>query len=84
MGLVFVFAIWMLHATAISVFEQRLLLQTTVIGVIANTGLNVWLIPRYGRDGAAIATVAGEALTLVLLVVGLRKIWAGKKKGDPA
>ncbi len=73
-GLIFVFAIWLLHATAISVFEQRLLLTTTVIGVVANTALNLWLIPRYGRDGAAWATVLGEALTLVLLLAGLRRV----------
>jgi O-antigen/teichoic acid export membrane protein len=73
-GLIFVFAIWLLHATAISVFEQRLLLTTTVIGVAANTALNLWLIPRYGREGAAWATVLGEALTLVLLLAGLRGV----------
>ena len=73
-GLVFVFAIWLLHATAISVFEQRLLLTTTVIGVAANTALNLWLIPRFGREGSAWATVLGEALTLILLVGGLRGV----------
>jgi len=73
-GLIFVFAIWLLHATAISVFEQRLLLTTTVIGVVANTALNLWLIPRYGREGAAWATVLGEALTLGLLLTGLRGV----------
>jgi O-antigen/teichoic acid export membrane protein len=73
-GLIFVFAIWLLHATAISVFEQRLLLKTTVIGVAANTALNLWLIPRFGREGAAWATVLGEALTLVLLLAGLRGV----------
>jgi O-antigen/teichoic acid export membrane protein len=73
-GLIFVFAIWLLHATAISVFEQRLLLTTTVIGVVANTALNLWLIPRYGREGAAWATILGEALTLLLLIAGLRGV----------
>lgn len=81
-GLVFVFAIWLLHATAISVFEQRLLLKTTVIGVAANTALNLWLIPRYGRDGAAWATVLGEALTLALLVIGLRHVWRTTARGE--
>jgi O-antigen/teichoic acid export membrane protein len=81
-GLIFVFAIWLLHATAISVFEQRLLLKTTVIGVAANTALNLWLIPRYGRDGAAWATVLGEALTLALLVIGLRRVWMTTARDD--
>lgn len=74
-GLVFIYAIWILHAAAISVFGQQLMLRTTVIGVVANTAMNLWWIPRYGRDGAAWATVGGEALTLVLLAIGLRHIW---------
>ena len=74
-GLVFIFTIWILHAAAISVFGQQLMLRTTIIGVIANTGMNLWWIPRYGRDGAAWATVGGEALTLVLLAIGLRHVW---------
>jgi O-antigen/teichoic acid export membrane protein len=57
---------------AISVFKERLLLMTTSIGAAVNAGLNLWLIPHYGRDGAALATVVGEMLTLTLLVWGLR------------
>src|SRR5438093_7572702 len=63
-GLVFVFVIWILHAAALSVFKERLLLTTTTIGAIANAGLNLFLIPRSGRNGAALATVPAEALTL--------------------
>jgi O-antigen/teichoic acid export membrane protein len=74
-GLVFIYAIWILHAAAISVFGQQLMLRTTIIGVIANTAMNLWWIPRYGRDGAAWATVGGEALTLALLAIGLRHVW---------
>jgi PST family polysaccharide transporter len=73
LGLGFVFAIWILHALAISVFEERRLFQTTVIGAIANILLNFWLIPRFGRNGAAIATVAGEALTMCVLWMFLRR-----------
>jgi len=77
LGLGPVFAIWILHAVAISVFRERLLLTTTSIGAIVNAGLNLWLIPRYGRDGAALATVAGEVLTLTLLLWGLRPaLWS--------
>jgi O-antigen/teichoic acid export membrane protein len=71
-GLPFVFVIWILHAVAISVFRERLLLMTTLIGAGLNAALNLVLIPRYGRDGAALATVIGEALTLTLLAVQLR------------
>ena len=72
LGLAPVFLIWILHAVALSVFKERLLLSTTSVGAIVNAGLNLWLIPRYGRDGAAAATVAGEVLTLTLLLWGLR------------
>ena len=72
-GLGFVFVIWVLHAVALSVFRERLLFTTTVIGAVVNTGLNVFLIPRYGRNGAALATALGELVTLVLLLWGLRR-----------
>jgi O-antigen/teichoic acid export membrane protein len=78
LGLAPVFAIWILHAVALSVFKERLLLRTTVVGAIANAGLNLVLIPRYGRNGAALATVCGEGLTLALLLWGLRQTLFGR------
>jgi O-antigen/teichoic acid export membrane protein len=71
-GLAFVFVIWILHAVALSVFQERLLLKTTAIGAVLNVALNLYLIPRHGRDGAALATVLGELLTMLLLFWGLR------------
>ena len=38
------------------------------IGAIANIGLNVVLIPRYGALGSAWATVATEVLTMMLML----------------
>jgi O-antigen/teichoic acid export membrane protein len=73
-GLPFVFAIWILHAIAISVFEERWLFRTTLVGSVANIGLNFYLIPTYGRDGAAAATVLGELLSMGILLWALRKI----------
>jgi O-antigen/teichoic acid export membrane protein len=73
-GLPFVFAIWMLHAIAISVFEERWLFRTTLVGSVANIGLNFYLIPLYGRDGAATATVLGELLSMAVLVWALRRV----------
>lgn len=72
-GLPFVFAIWILHAVAISVFEERWLFRTAVVGTLANVGLNFYLIPPYGRNGAAAATVLGELLSLVVLLWALRR-----------
>jgi O-antigen/teichoic acid export membrane protein len=70
-GLPIVFAIWILHATAISIDRERLLLQTAVVGLIVNFGLNLYVIPHYGPVGAAFATLVGEAVSMAVLVAGL-------------
>jgi O-antigen/teichoic acid export membrane protein len=72
-GSVFVFATWILHAGAISVNLDRRLLMTTVVGLTANVGLNLVLIPRYGISGAAWATVLAEALTAAVLFVQVER-----------
>jgi O-antigen/teichoic acid export membrane protein len=46
--------------------RQLLSLQRTVLGAIANVGLNLWLIPFYGPVGAAIATVGSYAIAAFL------------------
>jgi O-antigen/teichoic acid export membrane protein len=75
-GLVFVFTIWVLHAAAISVFAERWLLRATLIGLGVNVALNFYLIPGYGRNGAAAATVFSEMLSMAVLVWALRSaIW---------
>jgi O-antigen/teichoic acid export membrane protein len=71
LGLGFVFAIWILHAIAISVNRERLLLQTGIIGLVVNVGLNMYVIPRMGADGAALATVAGELVSMAVLMKGV-------------
>ena len=70
-GLPVVFAIWILHAIAISVDRARLLLVTGLIGLAVNVGLNLYVIPRYGASGAALATVVGEVVSMAVLVAGL-------------
>jgi Na+-driven multidrug efflux pump len=47
--------------------------MTTVAGLATNVILNVLFIPRWGINGAASATVIAEALTVVLLIVQLRR-----------
>lgn len=71
-GLVFVFAIWTLHATAISANKERLLVRAAVVGLIVNVAVNAAVIPRMGANGAALATVVGEFVSLAVLVAGLR------------
>jgi len=71
-GLAFVFAIWTLHATAISANKERLLVRAALVGLVVNVVVNLSLIPRMGANGAAAATVVGELVSLVVLVLGLR------------
>jgi O-antigen/teichoic acid export membrane protein len=72
-GSVFVFAIWILHAIAISANREQLLLRTGIVGLAVNVGCNLYLIPRLGIDGAAWATVIGEAVSVAILVWGLSR-----------
>ena len=71
-GLPIVFAIWILHAIAISVDRERLLLRTGLIGLAVNVGVNLYAIPHYGASGAAVATVVGEVVSAIVLLYGLR------------
>lgn len=70
-GLPVVFAIWIVHAAAISVDRERLLLKTGLLGLAINVGINLYAIPRYGGSGAAFATVVGEIVSLSVLIWGL-------------
>lgn len=72
LGLVFVFAIWTLHATAISANREKLLVRAALIGLAVNVSVNAWTIPHMGASGAALATVVGEFVSLAVLVAGLR------------
>ncbi len=76
-GLPLVFVIWVLHSIAASSSHDRVLLQSTVVGLVANVGLNLWLIPRSGHEGAALATVLGEGITMCLLIGGLWRVLRG-------
>jgi O-antigen/teichoic acid export membrane protein len=71
-GLAFIFVTWILQTIALAAFRERLLLQVTTTGALVNIALNLALIPRYGRNGAALATLIGEGLTVGLLFAGLR------------
>ena len=71
LGLVLVFAIWTLHATAISANKERLLVRAALVGLAVNVAANAYAIPRMGASGAALATVIGEFVSLVVLIVGL-------------
>ena len=65
------FPIWILQAIAIATSTEGVLLRATAIGVIVNVVANLFLIPAAGRDGAALATVIGETISVLLLLRGL-------------
>jgi len=72
-GAFLVFGTWILHAAAISTNLDRRLLLTTLVGLLSNVVLNIVLIPRWGIEGAAWATVVAEGITVVLLFVQLQR-----------
>jgi O-antigen/teichoic acid export membrane protein len=70
-GLLVTYPIWILQAVAIATSTERVLWRTTAIGVIVNVVANLFLIPAAGRDGAALATVIGETVNVLLLLQGV-------------
>jgi len=51
----------------------RFLMLRSIAGAVLNVGMNLFLIPRYGAAGAAIATVVSFACAAVLIHVFSRK-----------
>lgn len=80
-GLSLVYVIWILHAVAISMNREKLLLTTGIVGLVGKVALNAYLIPHYGPSGAAVAVVLGEAISLVVLGQGL--IWGRSRDARP-
>ncbi len=54
----------MIHGL-IAIHRQSLALALTAAGLVGNVLLNLWLIPIYGRHGAAAATLATETLIAI-------------------
>lgn len=76
--LLFSLVLLAVHSATRSVFlvMHRPGLETIIIaiGVATNVALNLYLIPRYGIEGAAVATVAGEAVILSGAFVALAQM----------
>lgn len=68
-GIAVVFPINLLQTVMIAVDKQKMILVFAIIGLIANVIMNIFLIQKYGYVGAALATVAAEALVFCLLVI---------------
>jgi O-antigen/teichoic acid export membrane protein len=58
----------------IAVRRNVLYAIASIVGLIVNVGLNIYLIPRYSYGGAAFATVTTELGVLVVLVLAIRSI----------
>lgn len=51
--------------------KENVVIISTAVGAIVNLVLNLWLIPRYAQNGAAVATVVAELLvTVSMLILG--------------
>jgi O-antigen/teichoic acid export membrane protein len=68
-GIIFVFFGSMNNKLLMMQNLQKLILTRSIFGLIINLMLNILLIPRYGIEGAAIATVFSEFL--IVLSYGL-------------
>lgn len=57
----------------IAVGRQDVLLKNAGLGLVVNVGVNLFLIPTYGKEGAAAATVLTEVAVLVPALVVLSR-----------
>jgi len=73
LGILFQFPIWMLNALLISINQQKVMLACAVTGLVGNVILNVYAIPRFGYNGAAVATVATEVIMFTAILTYLHK-----------
>ncbi len=60
LGLAFEYPNWMLNATLISMNRQRVIMVLGSIGLTCKIILNFFMIPFYGYNGSAVATILSE------------------------
>jgi O-antigen/teichoic acid export membrane protein len=65
-GIIFQYPNWMLNTILISVDKQYIIMWIGTSGLIFKILLNLIVIPHYGYEGAAVATVCGEGFIFVL------------------
>ncbi|MBN1352392.1 flippase [candidate division KSB1 bacterium] len=71
LGIMFQYPNWMLNTILISVDKQKIILITGSTGLLFKIILNYLVIPIYGYEGSAVATVLGEALIFTLCSIYL-------------
>ena len=57
--------------------NTKFVAPATIVGALVNVGLNIYIIPRYGVDGAAFTTLISYIVLLVLHEIVARKIIKG-------
>lgn len=61
--------------------KERIVIFATAAGAVVNFIMNLWLVPKYSQDGAAIATFVAELLvTGLMCLVGRRLLWVSWQK----
>ena len=53
---------------------EKTSLSATIAAAVVNVGLNIFLIPVFRQDGAALTTVLAEAMVLIICLVRLRDL----------
>ena len=53
--------------------QENKVILCTALGALVNLVLNIWLIPRYAQDGAAISTLFAETMVTVSMIFIGRK-----------
>ncbi len=61
------------HQAFVLVKKTQLMAMTMIVPVILNFALNIIFIPKYGIDGAVIATLASYGVALVVTIVVARR-----------
>ncbi len=72
-AMVFAYFTGWLTFTLLAMEKQTKLLYINLFSVIVNIGLNLIVIPTYGFRGTTVASIATEALVLILVYFTIRK-----------
>lgn len=75
LSMIFVFISTLFSQAMIAAKMQRLIVPGYVLSLALNIGLNLYLIPRYSYNGAAIATLITEGMLLLMISLATRRVF---------
>ena len=73
LAIVLIFVANLTYHTLFAVGKQATVAWASLLGLVSNVGLNLFMIPRFGFDGAAVATVVTELVVLLPLLIVLAR-----------